>query len=141
MAICNFALWDIQAALDCWKKLADEATWSKACYYYGAAVCLLELGGKENVEKASKFLDLVPGALNRIVGKSIPIEVSTVYLLFVFKANRLLEIRRQEGSQISITVTKTYLTSRRVLIYVLIRQPCSKRCPYNEYSANGSASS
>ncbi|KIM73124.1 hypothetical protein PILCRDRAFT_15510 [Piloderma croceum F 1598] len=44
--------------------------WLKACYSYGIAVYLLEIGGKENVMEASKLTEKVP----EIPGKSIPLE-------------------------------------------------------------------
>jgi hypothetical protein len=49
--------------------------WSKAIYAYGTAVCLLELGGKENVDEARKLLATVPDLRQKIAGKSIPLEV------------------------------------------------------------------
>ena len=75
MAICNYAVWDISASLKCWKILEAEATWSRACYAYGMAVCLLELGGSDNVAEASRLMAKIPQVLHKIAGKSIPIEV------------------------------------------------------------------
>ena len=75
MAICNYALWDIPGSLKCWRVLEDEATWSRACYAYGMAVCLLELGGSDNITQACKLMEKIPRVLHKIAGKSIPIEV------------------------------------------------------------------
>lgn len=75
MAISNLALWDVGASLECWRHLEAEATWSKACYTYGIAACLLQLGGAERQKEAEKFLEKVPNVLQRIAGKSIPMEV------------------------------------------------------------------
>jgi hypothetical protein len=40
------------------------------------AVCLLELGSKDNVIEAAKLMEKVPGLRQKIAGKSIPVEVS-----------------------------------------------------------------
>jgi hypothetical protein len=39
------------------------------------AVCLLEIGGADNIEEASKLMEKVPGLRQKIAGKSIPLEV------------------------------------------------------------------
>jgi hypothetical protein len=39
------------------------------------AVCLLEIGGTDSVEEASKLMEKVPGLRQKIAGKSIPLEV------------------------------------------------------------------
>ncbi|KAG7441581.1 uncharacterized protein BT62DRAFT_936891 [Guyanagaster necrorhizus] len=69
MAIANLALWDIKASLGCWTELEREATWSKAIYAYGMAVCLLETGGD-----ARRLMEKVPDLRQKIAGKSIPLE-------------------------------------------------------------------
>ncbi|KAK0191720.1 hypothetical protein F5146DRAFT_929724 [Armillaria mellea] len=69
MAIANLALWDIKASLACWTDLEREATWSKAIYAYGMAVCLLETGGD-----ARPLMERVPKLRQKIAGKSIPLE-------------------------------------------------------------------
>lgn len=99
IAIANFCLWDIPASLICWRDLQAEATvshntvldhdsdylqWSKACYSYGMAVCLLELGSKDNVTEAAKLMEEVPRLRQKIAGKSIPVEVSTSDVLRIF---------------------------------------------------------
>lgn len=76
MAIGNIALWDLDTSLESWRRLEAEATWSKACYTYGIAMCLIQIGGKERIDEAGKFLDKVPNVLQRIAGKSIPVEVT-----------------------------------------------------------------
>ena len=83
MAICNFAVWDILASLKCWELLEAEATWSPACYAYGMATCLLELGGDENVSEAIRLMGKIPRVLHKIAGKSIPIEVCTFHHLLI----------------------------------------------------------
>ncbi|KZT05152.1 uncharacterized protein LAESUDRAFT_781726 [Laetiporus sulphureus 93-53] len=74
MAIASFALWDIPASLQSWQVLADEATWSKATYNYGIAVCLLQIGGDDERERAAQLMAKVPNMRQRIAGKSIPLE-------------------------------------------------------------------
>ncbi|GJJ13980.1 hypothetical protein Clacol_008237 [Clathrus columnatus] len=74
IAGATLALWDIPQSLPYWRKLQQEATWSKACYTYGVAVCLLELGGEENEREADLLMERVPTLMQRIAGKSIPIE-------------------------------------------------------------------
>lgn len=90
MAIAHFALWELQESLACWRELEREATWSKACYAYGVAACLIEINanydshrqqGNEKTElsglrEAQKLLAELPNRLQRIAGKSIPLEVS-----------------------------------------------------------------
>ena len=53
LAVAHIALWELLASLECWRRLADEAAWSKACYAYGIAVYLLQLGGEENKKGAA----------------------------------------------------------------------------------------
>ncbi|KAH8093114.1 hypothetical protein BXZ70DRAFT_897849 [Cristinia sonorae] len=74
MAIAYMALWDIESSLENWRHLEAEATWSKATYTYGMAVCLLELGGDKRKEEAAALMGLVAGRRQRIAGKSIPLE-------------------------------------------------------------------
>jgi len=74
MATANLALWDIPASLECWKILKAEATWSKACYTFGMAICLLQLGGEERNKEAARLFAEVPDLRQRIAGKSIPLE-------------------------------------------------------------------
>ena len=75
IALARMALGEVRESVECWRKLEKEATWSKAVYAYGAAACLLEVGGEENVKEAQKYLEKVPKMLQRIAGKSIPMEV------------------------------------------------------------------
>ncbi|KXN89075.1 Tetratricopeptide repeat protein 39B [Leucoagaricus sp. SymC.cos] len=74
IAIANLALWDIPSSLKCWTDLKAEATWSKAIYSYGMAVCLLEVGDDAGRKEAAKLLDKVPDLRQKIAGKSIPLE-------------------------------------------------------------------
>ncbi|THG96567.1 hypothetical protein EW145_g7756 [Phellinidium pouzarii] len=79
LAIANLALWEVGASLEQWHAQEREATWSKACYIYGAASCLLQIGGEgkereARLEEAAALLDRIPGVVHKIAGKSIPIE-------------------------------------------------------------------
>ncbi|EGO03118.1 hypothetical protein SERLA73DRAFT_176637 [Serpula lacrymans var. lacrymans S7.3] len=71
IAVSNFSLWDVRASLTCWRDLEAEATWSKACYTYGMAACLVALGEQQ---EATKHMCRVPGLRQKIAGKSIPLE-------------------------------------------------------------------
>jgi Protein of unknown function (DUF3808) len=44
LAVARTALWDIRGSVGCWRRLREEAGWSKAVYAYGLAVGLYELG-------------------------------------------------------------------------------------------------
>ncbi|KAH7103561.1 hypothetical protein BKA62DRAFT_695771 [Auriculariales sp. MPI-PUGE-AT-0066] len=76
LAVCAMARWRLDEAIPYWRTLRQEASWSKACYAYGAAACLLQQPSATDGDKAeaSKFLADVPSLLNRIGGKSIPVE-------------------------------------------------------------------
>jgi len=74
IAGATLALWDIPTSLEYWRKLRAEASWSKACYTYGVAVCLLQIAGKANEDEAYELLQKVPSLMQRIAGKSIPLE-------------------------------------------------------------------
>lgn len=80
LSVAHLSLWDISASLEQWRALEREATWSKACYVYGVASCLLQLGcegeeGKARLKEAETLLDKVPKVVHKIAGKSIVIEV------------------------------------------------------------------
>ncbi|KAH8108397.1 hypothetical protein DFH11DRAFT_1634250 [Phellopilus nigrolimitatus] len=79
LAIANIALWDVSASLEQWRALEREATWSKACYIYGVAACLLQMDGEgkereERLKEAATLLEKIPSVVHKIAGKSIPIE-------------------------------------------------------------------
>ncbi|KAF9555191.1 hypothetical protein CPC08DRAFT_737445 [Agrocybe pediades] len=99
IAIANLALWEVGESLRYWRDLEREATWSKAIYSYGMAVCLLEISKteedpekkKENIAEAAKLMERVPGLRQKIAGKSIPLEkfVSRKARKFSGQNNRL----------------------------------------------------
>ncbi|KAJ7200925.1 hypothetical protein B0H12DRAFT_1163997 [Mycena haematopus] len=98
MAIAHLALADVDASLGCWRELEREATWSKAIYTYGMAVCLLDsTAGDENdrkkrEEEARGLMERVPGLRQKIAGKSIPLEkfVARKARKFLAQGNRLV---------------------------------------------------
>ncbi|KAI0776541.1 hypothetical protein BD413DRAFT_520437 [Trametes elegans] len=74
MAVTHFALWELPESLEYWRTLATEATWSKATYTYGRAVCLLQVGDEKDQEEVAALMARVPELRQRIAGKSIPLE-------------------------------------------------------------------
>jgi hypothetical protein len=114
IAIAKLALWEMSDD-DCshefddgrgegsetyWRRLWEGASWSKACYAYGVACCILQRAeaiearaqvqdevGEENgkverlderdklVKEAKGWFEKVPRLTQRIAGKSIPMEV------------------------------------------------------------------
>ena len=104
IAIAHLSLVQIAESLECWRALVADATWSKAVYTYAAATCLVELvqyepshstsasssatsipNQKANRKKADQerekrhkeakeMMATVPGLMQRIAGKSIPME-------------------------------------------------------------------
>nr|GAT47379.1 predicted protein [Mycena chlorophos] len=77
-AIANLCLYEVGESLKCWRDLEKEATWSKAIYTYGVAVCLLGSASaddeKGRLEEARKVMERVPTLRQKIAGKSIPLE-------------------------------------------------------------------
>ncbi|KAF8867713.1 hypothetical protein CPB84DRAFT_1859129 [Gymnopilus junonius] len=86
IAVANFALWEVGEGARCWRELEREATWSKAIYSYGLAVCLIEVGNtkedekerKESLEEAARLMEKVPSLRQKIAGKSIPLRCKFV---------------------------------------------------------------
>lgn len=72
--------------------------WSKAIYAFGVAICTLYLYGEERKAEISKLFADVPKLIQRIAGKSIPLEVSLLLLTTVCVLTRLSsEIRLEAG--------------------------------------------
>jgi len=115
IAIANLSLVQIAESLECWRTLVADATWSKAVYTYGAATCLIELvqhasaprssasssgtstparrtldqEREERDREAKAVMATVPGLMQRIAGKSIPMEK--------FAARKALKYAAQGG--------------------------------------------
>ncbi|KIY66759.1 hypothetical protein CYLTODRAFT_398199 [Cylindrobasidium torrendii FP15055 ss-10] len=73
LAVVYISLWDVPSSLSYWRKLESESTWSRATYMYGIAACLLQ-GNASGHEEAKELFKQVPGMLQKIAGKSIPME-------------------------------------------------------------------
>lgn len=101
LAICNLAIWRLDESLKYWKLLQAEATWSKACYSYGAAVCLLQLGGDENLKKAEVLMKEIPSLVHKIAGKSIPLEK--------FVSRKARKFQQQKGRLLLPALEFSYL--------------------------------
>ncbi|KAH9914287.1 uncharacterized protein B0H18DRAFT_1145542 [Fomitopsis serialis] len=101
IAVANLSLWDVAASLTNWRALAKDATWSKATYTYGVAVCLLELGDEKQKEEADKAMNQVPNLRQRIAGKSIPIEK--------FVARKARKFHEQKGRLALAALEFSYL--------------------------------
>ncbi|KAI0920179.1 hypothetical protein AcW1_001987 [Taiwanofungus camphoratus] len=118
MAMANLALWDVSASLECWQTLASEATWSKATYTYGVAVCLLQLGGDKRHEEAKKLMAKVPNLRQRIAGKSIPLEK------FVSRKARKFQDQRGRLALPALELTYLFLgithAPREVIVYKML---------------------
>lgn len=101
LAICNLAIWRLEESLKYWRFLQVEATWSKACYAYGSAVCLLQLGGDENAKKAEVLMKEVPSLVHKIAGKSIPLEK--------FVARKARKFQQQKGRLLLPAIEFSYV--------------------------------
>lgn len=87
------SLYDMPNGIKYWRELLANANWSKCVYTYGEgpshsalpgnncigvalACCLYREGGSQNIAEAKKLFSEVPGLMQRIAGRSIPLEVS-----------------------------------------------------------------
>ncbi|KAF8312368.1 hypothetical protein DL93DRAFT_2115004 [Clavulina sp. PMI_390] len=74
LSICQFSLYDMPEATHRWRELLEHANWSKCVYTYALATCLYAQGGEKNMEEAKALFAQVPGLMQRIAGRSIPLE-------------------------------------------------------------------
>ena len=72
--------------------------WSKAIYAFGVAICTSHLYGNEKKAEISNLFAEVPRLIQRIAGKSIPLEVSLFLrvTVLVFTQVRLRNTPRSE---------------------------------------------
>ncbi|KAK7453411.1 hypothetical protein VKT23_011676 [Stygiomarasmius scandens] len=146
IALSTLALWDLRGSLEAWEVLKEEATWSKAIYSYGTAVCLLELadvqdrGDTEKMEelyenpekplptskilreRAAKLMAEVPNLRQKIAGKSIPLEklVSRKARKFSSQGGRLM-LPGLELAYLFLSIAhapRKTVTERRMLVEV-----------------------
>lgn len=71
-SLCHMSLAQWSKARECFEVLLKESNWSKAVYSYGVAANILQ-DDPDNKEAAA-LLNKVPGLMQRIAGKSIPME-------------------------------------------------------------------
>lgn len=72
MALTFLSLAQFKKAYECFNVLDKESNWSKAIYAYAKATTLYETD--ENSRTASQIMSSVPDLMQRIAGKSIPLE-------------------------------------------------------------------
>ncbi|KIM24629.1 hypothetical protein M408DRAFT_331716 [Serendipita vermifera MAFF 305830] len=74
LAIARTALWDIRGSVGCWRRLREEAGWSKSVYAYGLAVGLYEIGdeGADGAKIADVQLEVVDEQLKLDEKKVVP---------------------------------------------------------------------
>jgi len=74
LSICHMSLYDMPNGIKYWRELLGNANWSKCVYTYALACCLYREGGRQNIVEAKKLFSEVPGLMQRIAGRSIPLE-------------------------------------------------------------------
>ncbi|GAA5901953.1 hypothetical protein JCM5296_006311 [Sporobolomyces johnsonii] len=89
LGLVSFAMANWAKGYECFNILDKESNWSKAIYAYSKAVCLYEEGA--DLAKANEIMKHVPDLMQRIAGKSIPLEkfVARRARKFVVQGNRL----------------------------------------------------
>ncbi|GAA5939896.1 hypothetical protein JCM1841_000520 [Sporobolomyces salmonicolor] len=89
LGLVSFAMANWAKGYECFNILDKESNWSKAIYAYSKAVCLYEEG--TDLAKANEIIKHVPDLMQRIAGKSIPLEkfVARRARKFVVQGNRL----------------------------------------------------
>lgn len=71
MSLCHMSLTQFDRAAHCFDVLLKDSNWSKCVYSYGQAANLYSSGRKDD---AGKQFSTVPDKMQRIAGKSIPME-------------------------------------------------------------------
>ncbi len=73
LSLCNLSLAQWVEVAKYFDTLLKDSNWSKAVYNYGRGACLYEAGGVHSKE-AAKVLPKTKDLMQRIAGKSIPLE-------------------------------------------------------------------
>ncbi|CAO1636996.1 unnamed protein product [Sympodiomycopsis kandeliae] len=72
-SLCHMSLTQWDKAQECFEVLLRESNWSKCVYTYGVASNMFSASNGDD-EKAADLFAKVPGLMQRIAGKSIPME-------------------------------------------------------------------
>ena len=72
MALCHMSLTQWKQANECFDLLYNDSNWSKCVYSYGRAANMYQSDARR--QEAKKIFREVPGKMQRIAGKSIPME-------------------------------------------------------------------
>ncbi|GAA5922814.1 uncharacterized protein JCM15063_003433 [Sporobolomyces koalae] len=89
LGLVSFAMGNWEKGYQCFNLLSKESNWSKAIYAYAKAATLYEEG--TDLAQANDIMKRVPDLMQRIAGKSIPLEkfVARRARKFVTQGNRL----------------------------------------------------
>ncbi|KAK4050437.1 hypothetical protein OIV83_003507 [Microbotryomycetes sp. JL201] len=89
LGLVSLAMGDYVKGFECFNVLDKESNWSKAIYAYAKATSIYEEG--EDLREAARIMSGVPDLMQRIAGKSIPLEkfVARRARKFVAQNNRL----------------------------------------------------
>ncbi|KAK4049606.1 hypothetical protein OIO90_005365 [Microbotryomycetes sp. JL221] len=89
LGLVSLAMGDYVKGFECFNILDKESNWSKAIYAYAKATTIYEEG--EDLQEAARIMQGVPDLMQRIAGKSIPLEkfVARRARKFVAQNNRL----------------------------------------------------
>lgn len=93
MALTFLSLAQFKKAYECFNVLDKESNWSKAIYAYAKATTLYETD--ENSRQANEIMRTVPDLMQRIAGKSIPLEKSAVAVPPLLQLRMLIALRRR----------------------------------------------
>ncbi|KDN52642.1 hypothetical protein K437DRAFT_174585 [Tilletiaria anomala UBC 951] len=74
MCLCQMSLGQWNEAYSCFEVLLNDSNWSKAVYNYGKGVNLYSSDPDGKVKEAGKIIIKTPDLMQRIAGKSIPLE-------------------------------------------------------------------
>lgn len=77
MSLCHMSLTQFDKAAECFQILLKDSNWSKCVYSYGEAANLWSSASSDNDprrKEAAKIFHAVPDKMQRIAGKSIPME-------------------------------------------------------------------